>query len=59
MTKLQELRDRRGLTQVQLAEKAGMSVRSYQHYEAGKRKPSYKNLKALAKVLRVPMDQLF
>ena len=59
MTKLKALRDEQGLTQRDIANLTGMSIKSYQLYEAGKRKPSYKNLKALAEVLGTTMDQLF
>lgn len=34
-TKLQEVRREAGLSQSQLAEKAGISVRTLQHYEIG------------------------
>ncbi|MBQ3335643.1 MAG: helix-turn-helix transcriptional regulator [Eubacteriaceae bacterium] len=35
MSKLKEMRTARGLSQSQLAEKAGIKVRSYQAYEQG------------------------
>lgn len=35
MSKLQEARKKAGLSQSQLAEKAGMNVRTLQHYEQG------------------------
>lgn len=59
MTKLRSIRDELGLTQRDIATRTGMSIKSYQLYEAGKRKPSYKNLKALAEVLGTTMEELF
>lgn len=59
MTKLKMLREHKGLTQAQLAGDASIAVRTLKNYEAGRRKPPYEIAKALAKVLDVPMDQLF
>ena len=38
--KLIERRNKIGLTQVEVAKKAGVSERAYQSYEAGKRQPN-------------------
>ena len=37
MTKLQEVRKEKGMSQSQLANKAGLNVRMLQHYEQGTR----------------------
>lgn len=36
MTKLKAMRERKGLSQSQLAEKAGVSIRALQYYEQGR-----------------------
>lgn len=59
MTYLKALRDANGMTQATLAKKAGVSVRSYRNYEAGRRKPPYDIAKTLAEVFGIPMDKLF
>lgn len=35
-TKLHEMRERRGMTQAELADKSGVNLRSVQNYEQGK-----------------------
>ena len=57
-TTLRELRKEHGYTQAELAKKAGIGLRSYRYYEAGKRQPKHEASKRLAKVLGVRMDQL-
>ncbi len=52
MTKLKRLRDKLNLTQEELAEKSGISVRSIQRIEAGAR-PKGHTLKALVKALGI------
>ncbi|MER8900767.1 helix-turn-helix transcriptional regulator [Mesorhizobium sp. M0772] len=56
--RLREARDLRGLSQAQLAAKAGLPPASVSHFESGPRKPSFDNLKALAKALDVTTDYL-
>ena len=51
--RLRELRERAGLTQQQLAEKAGLSQRAVSHWEQGLREPSWGNVIALTKALDV------
>ena len=51
-------REVRGLTQRQVAEKAGISVPYLSQLEAGKRTASVKVLAALARVLQVTLDDL-
>lgn len=46
--RLKEKRMEAGLTQVQLAEKAGVTVRTIQNYELGNRKPS--NMEVIQKI---------
>jgi transcriptional regulator with XRE-family HTH domain len=51
--RLRELRQAAGLTQKQLAEKAGVSQRAVSHWEQGLREPSWGNVIALGRVLGV------
>lgn len=46
-------RDDRGLTQAQIAEKAGISVAAYQRYEYGSRKPGVEIAIRIAEALGV------
>lgn len=48
----------RGLSQAQLATKAGLPAASVSHFESGPRKPSFDNLKSLAAALDVTTDYL-
>lgn len=54
-----ELRDRAGLTQDELAEATGLSLRYVQLIEAASASPSFGTLLALAEGLRVPIRALF
>ncbi len=56
--RLKAVRELRGLSQTQLAEKAGLPASSVSHFEAGARKPSFDNLKRLAEALDVTTDYL-
>jgi DNA-binding XRE family transcriptional regulator len=51
-------REARGLTQQQLAEAAGISIPYLSQIEAGKRKGSAEVLAALARALRVSLDDI-
>lgn len=51
--RLAELREASGLTQLQLADKAGVHVRTITHLEAGTRKPTWETALAIADVLKV------
>lgn len=55
---LKEHRQAVGMTQVRLAELAGMSATNVYRYEQGLVEPSATALAALARVLDVPMDAI-
>ena len=57
-SRLRELRLTRGLTQKQMAEKAGLSYRIWRAYEGGKRNPTYKGLLNLADFFGVSTEYL-
>lgn len=46
------------MSQADLAEKAGMQSSAISHFEAGRRSPSFDNLKRLADALNVTIDFL-
>lgn len=56
--RLKAARELRRLTQDGLASKMGLHPSQIGHYEAGTRKPSYDNLKAFCRALRVNSDYL-
>jgi len=49
-------REYRGLTQGELAERAGLQPSAISHFETGTRKPSFDNLRLLADTLDVTTD---
>jgi transcriptional regulator with XRE-family HTH domain len=49
--RLRELREAAGLTQEQLAERAGMAWRTVTHLEGGDRKPTWETVLALCRAL--------
>lgn len=51
-------REYRGLTQGELAERAGLQPSAISHFETGARKPSFDNLRLLADTLDVATDYL-
>lgn len=51
--RLREARKRSGLTQMQIAEKLGITAQSYSQYETGKRQPKAETLKRIANALGV------
>lgn len=60
--KLKELREQTGITQLQLAERSGVPIRTIRAYEQGQRdmmEASYRILKAIAEALDVKVDELF
>jgi len=56
--KLKKLREARGLTQEELATKAGLSRAYVARLETGRHDPHLSRLRALAKILRVKVSQL-
>ena len=52
------IRERRGLTQVALGQRAGMAAASISHFETGQRVPSLDSLVKLADALEVSVDEL-
>ena len=55
--RIAQLRERAHLTQEAAADKAGVTLRAYQKWEAGGG-IQYANLQKLAEVLQVPVDQI-
>lgn len=56
--RLKSAREKKGLTQAQLAERAGFQPSAVSHFESGRRSPSFDNLKKLADALGVAIDYL-
>ena len=56
--RLKDLRKQAGLTQVDVAEKLGISQPSYASWERGIKKPTQENLVKIAQVLNVSVDYL-
>jgi transcriptional regulator with XRE-family HTH domain len=55
---LKRFRERAGLTQAALAERAGLPLRSVQNWEISHREPRIDGLKRLARALGVTVDRL-
>ena len=58
-TKLKTTRQKQGLTQVQVAEKANITVNCYQRYENGERMPKANTAILIAKTLNSTVEELF
>ncbi len=58
-TKLKAAREKMSLTQVQVAEKAQITVRSYQYIESGERIPNARTAILIAKALNSTVEKLF
>ena len=56
--RLKEARDRRKLSQVDLARQSGLPSTTISHFESGSRKPSFDNLRKLNEALGVSADYL-
>lgn len=56
--RLREARERQGLNQAQLAQRADMQPSAIAHFEADRRKPSFENVRRLAQALGVSADYL-
>lgn len=52
------LRRRRFMTQTDLAQKLGVSMKTVQSWEGGRSQPRLRHIPKLAEVLDVPTDQL-
>lgn len=57
-TRLKAIREKRGLSQAELAEKAKLPSTAVSHFETGSRAPSFVNLRKLADALEVTTDYL-
>ena len=58
-TRLRELRVAAGLTQAELAERAGISVNFISLVERGLKSPTLSTMERLAAALKVPIMELF
>lgn len=61
MTRLKELREEKGISQSKFAEMCGVSVRTIQQYEQGRRRlddASAERVYLIAKTLSVSMEEL-
>ena len=56
--RLRAAREKRGLSQGDLATRAGLQASAISHFETGTRKPSFDNLRRLADALEVTTDYL-
>ena len=56
--RLKDLRKQAGLTQVNVAERLGVSQPAYASWERGIKKPTQENLVKIAQVLNVSVDYL-
>ena len=56
--RLVQAREARGLSQTELAKLAGLQPAAIGHFERNRRKPSFANVRALAKALNVASDFL-
>lgn len=56
--RLRKTRENRELSQSELARETGMQPSAIAHFEAGRRKPSFDNVRALARALKVSADYL-
>lgn len=55
---IKNARKKAGLTQKELAEKAGLAEITIRQYETNKREPRSENLKKIAAALEIPVDDL-
>lgn len=59
ITNLKKQREKKGLTQVQVARKAQISESAYQNYETGKRLPNVHTALLIAQALNSTVEKLF
>ena len=55
---LQAIREKAGLSQSQLATKAGVSIKTLQNWEIGRNQPRLEALVKLAQALEVPLERI-
>ena len=58
MNRIKELREKKGLSQIQLAKKTGISSQSISKYECGERNPKIEKWQALANFFNVSVPYL-
>lgn len=58
-TRLREAREKCGKTQQQVADFAGISLKSYQRIEKGEQDPAVSTAKLIAKALKSTVERLF
>lgn len=58
-TKLKKVRKGTGLTQMEVAKKANVSIRGYQNYEAGIRVPNVRTAILIAQALNSSVEECF
>lgn len=56
--RLKKLREKRGLTQLQLSKESGIAVRTIQSYESGAHRPRFDAAEKLASTLEIPVSEL-
>jgi len=56
--RLRQAREARAINQTELAAKAGLQPSAIGHFEKNRRKPSFANIRSLAKALNVTSDYL-
>ena len=59
MNNIREIRESKGMNQLELAYKSGLSTASISFYENNKNVPSMNNAYKIAQVLEVSIDDLF
>lgn len=58
-SRLKELRDEKGMTQVQLSEALGLSKGAIGNYESGARRPRLEDFEAIADFFNIELDYLY
>lgn len=58
MNRISQVRGERGLTQEELARRVRVSTRTVAAWESGASSPRLRHARALARALRVPLDDL-
>ena len=58
-TILKQQRKQKGLSQIEVAKKANIPIRSYQRYEYGERVPNAYTAQLIAQALQTTVEELF